>query len=239
MDNPIRLQKYLAERGICSRRQGEEMIRAGRVSVNGKTAQIGCSVSETDKVCIDGKPLRADLRKPTYLILYKPRGVVTTLSDERGRRCLKDFLGGVSARVFPVGRLDKDSEGMVLLTDDGELANRLTAPKNHIPKTYRVTVDGLFSDEIIREMTAGMTLDEGENLLPVKIELRERDENRSVVHITLYEGKNRQIRRMCEQVGLNVRLLKRESIGDLRLGDIHPGKIRFLSEEEIRYIKSL
>lgn len=239
MDKTIRLQKYLADRGVASRRASEQLIRDGRVSINGRVAELGESVRPGDKVSLDGKPVRSEIRRPTYFILYKPRGVVTTLSDELGRKCVRDLISSVSARVFPVGRLDKDSEGMLLFTDDGELANRLTSAAAHVPKTYRVTVRGNCSAEILQRMKEGMSLSSGEELLPCDISVRERDEDRTVLHITLYEGKNRQIRRMFEEFGLSVTLLKRESIGDLRLGDIKTGEIRYLTEDEITYLKSL
>lgn len=239
MEKPIRLQKYLADKGLCSRRQGEVLIRDGRVTVNGKPASIGQTVVGNEKIAVDGKPLRSTRRKPSYLILYKPRGFVTTLSDELGRRCVKDLIPNISARVYPVGRLDKDSEGMLVLTDDGELANRLTSPSAHIPKTYRVTVNGELTTAMIETMSQGMSLDEGEQLQPAEVKVREQSETRSVFHITIYEGKNRQIRRMCEQLGLEVTLLKRESIGQLRLGNIKPGQTRFLTDDEINYLKTL
>lgn len=239
MEKPIRLQKFLADQGLCSRRQGEALIEAGRVSVNGKSAYLGQTVTGEEKITVDGKPVRTTQRRPTYLILYKPRGYVTTLSDELGRKCVKDLIPNISARVYPVGRLDKDSEGMLLLTDDGELAHRLAFPSAHIPKTYRVTVNGELTDEQIRQMSEGMALEDGEQLQPAEIQVREKTETRSVFHITIYEGKNRQIRRMCEQLGLQVKLLKRESIAQLRLGNIKPGQTRFLTDEEVQYIKSL
>ena len=239
MEKPIRLQKFLADQGVCSRRHGEALIVDGRVSVNGKVAYLGQTVTGDEKIAVDGKPVRSTHRRSTYLILYKPRGYVTTLSDEMGRKCVKDLIPNISARVYPVGRLDKDSEGMLLLTDDGELAHRLSSPSAHIPKTYRVTVNGELTDDQIKEMSEGMALDDGEQLQPAEIQIREKSETRSVFHITIYEGKNRQIRRMCEQLGLQVKLLKRESIAQLRLGNIKPGQTRFLSDEEVQYIKSL
>lgn len=239
MDKPMRLQKYLAEQGLCSRRQGESWIEAGRITVNGKKAILGQTVTGEEKIAVDGKPVRAQNRKSSYLILYKPRGYVTTLNDELGRKCVKDLIPKISSRVYPVGRLDKDSEGMLLLTDDGELANRLASPATHVPKTYRVTVNGELTSKHIETMSQGMALDDGEQLQPAEIKVREQSETRSVFHITIYEGKNRQIRRMCEQLGLIVKLLKRESIGNLRLGNIKPGQTRFLTDDEINYIKSL
>lgn len=239
MDKPIRLQKYLAEQGLCSRRQGESWIEAGRITVNGKKAVLGQTVTGEEKIELDGKPVRNQNRKSSYLLLYKPRGYVTTLNDELGRKCVKDLIPNISARVYPVGRLDKDSEGMLLLTDDGELANRLASPATHVPKTYRVTVSGELTAQHIDTMSQGMALNDGEQLQPAEIKVREQSETRSVFHITIYEGKNRQIRRMCEQLGLTVKLLKRESIGNLRLGNIKPGQTRFLTDDEINYIKSL
>ncbi len=237
-NNKIRLQKYLADAGVCSRRAGEQLIEAGRVQVNGKEAFIGQSVNPfKDKVTVDKKPVRYQNKKHTYIMMYKPRGYITTMSDDMGRKCVKDLLKGINKRVFPVGRLDKDSEGMLLFTDDGELSNTITGPQWHIPKTYRVTLNGKLEKSMVENMKKGMTLSDGQQLLPADVSLKTEDEARTVLEITIYEGKNRQIRRMCEEFGLDVKLLKREKIGELRLRHLKPGQIRFLEEDEIQYLK--
>ena len=239
-ENAVRLQKYLADQGVCSRRRAEELIAAGRVQVNGARAELGQAVDPAqDRVALDGRAVRARLRRHTYIMLYKPRGVVTTMRDELGRRCVQDLLHGRGGRVFPVGRLDRDSEGMLLMTDDGALANALTSPKSKVPKTYRVTVDGELAPDALAEMEAGMTLGDGLELLPAQVHIKSAQPGRSVLLITLCEGKNRQIRRMCEQFGLQVKLLKRERIGDLRFGKLKSGEYRFLEEDEIRYLKQM
>lgn len=240
MDNLIRLHKYLADCGCCSRRQAEKLIEQGKVTVNGITAVIGQAIiPDVDKISVDKKPVHSCEKKHTYIMMYKPRGYVTTMSDELDRKCVKDLLKEVNSRVFPIGRLDRDSEGMLLFTDDGDLANKISSPKTHVPKTYRVTVNGMLSDEALSEMVNGMTIDSKTELLPAGVFIKSSDEERTVLSITIYEGKNRQIRRMCEQLGLTVKLLKRENIGQLRLGKIKPGEIRFLDDDEIRYLKSL
>lgn len=236
----MRLQKFLADAGMCSRRRAEEWIAAGRVLVNGETAFLGQTVDpDADKVVLDGKAVRKKSRNYTYIMLYKPRGVVTTMSDERGRRCVRDLLHGINCRVFPVGRLDRDSEGMLLLTDDGELANALMSPKNRIPKTYRVTIDGMLPPDALAQMEAGMALDGGTQLLGAQVRVKSASPERSVLGITLFEGKNRQIRKMCEQFGLHVKLLKRERIAELRFGNLSSGEYRLLDEDEIRYLRRL
>ncbi len=237
-NNKIRLQKYLADAGVCSRRAGEELINSGRVAVNGKEAYIGQTVNPLkDKITVDKKPVRYQVKKNTYIMMYKPRGYITTMSDDMGRKCVSDLLKGINKRVFPVGRLDKDSEGMLLFTDDGELANTITGPQWHIPKTYRVTVNGKLAKQMIDNMRSGMTLSDGQQLLPADVSVKSEEDNRTVLSITIYEGKNRQIRRMCEEFGLEVKLLKREKIGELRLKNLRAGQIRFLEDEEIEYLK--
>ncbi len=236
----IRLQKYLSDAGVCSRRQGENYINDGRVTVNGKIAVIGDTVNPLkDKVTLDKKPVRYQSQKHTYIMMYKPRGYITTMDDELDRRCVKDLLKGVNRRVFPIGRLDKDSEGMLLFTDDGDMSNVLTDSKRHIPKVYRVTVNGKVDKNKIEIMQKGMTLSDGVQLLPAEVSVKTEEDTRTVLSVTIYEGKNRQIRRMCEEFGLEVKLLKREKIGELRLGNLKPGGIRFLEDSEIKYLKDI
>ena len=238
MDQQVRLQKYIADAGVCSRRAAEKLIEEGRVTVNGKPTHLGQKVTGNEKICVDGKSIK--LRRETvYLMLYKPRGYVTTSSDEMGRKCVIDLLGSVSQRVYPIGRLDKDSEGLLLLTNDGELANRLMHPRHHIGKTYRTIVSGNVTRDQIVSLTNGVVLDDGYKTRTADVEVLRAKEDRTVLSITIYEGKNRQIRRMCEAVGLQVLRLKRERIGTLSIGTLRAGQYRKLSDKEIDYLKTL
>ena len=203
MDQQIRLQKYIADAGVCSRRAAEKMIEEGRVTVNGKPTHLGQKVVGNEKICVDGEPIR-NRRETVYLMLYKPRGYVTTAADEMGRKCVIDLVSSVSQRVYPIGRLDKDSEGLLLLTNDGALANRLMHPRNHIGKTYRTIVSGNVTREQIVALSDGVTLDDGYKTAKADVEVLRTKDDRTVLSITIYEGKNRQIRRMCEAVGLQV-----------------------------------
>ena len=238
MDQQVRLQKYIADAGVCSRRAAEKLIEEGRVTVNGKPTHLGQKVTGNEKICVDGEPIK--LRRETvYLMLYKPRGYVTTSSDEMGRKCVIDLLRSVSQRVYPIGRLDKDSEGLLLLTNDGELANRLMHPRHHIGKTYRTIVSGNVTRDQIVSLTNGVVLDDGYKTRTADVEVLRAKEDRTVLSITIYEGKNRQIRRMCEAVGLQVLRLKRERIGTLSIGTLRAGQYRKLSDKEINYLKTL
>lgn len=236
----MRLQKYIAECGICSRRSAEQLIKAGRVTVNGITAQIGDSVIPSkDSVRIDNKRIYIKSGTKMYYMLYKPRGFITTLSDEMDRRCIRDLIKSIPERVYPVGRLDRNSEGLLLLTNDGELSNKLTQPSSHIPKVYRVTVSGNVSAQAIEKIRNGMELDDGYVTAAAEVDVKSVRDDRTILTITLFEGKNRQIRRMCEVLELPVLLLKRESIGDVKIGRMRPGQIRELTAEEIAYLNSL
>lgn len=229
-----RLQKILSARGVCSRRTAEEYLKAGRVAVNGVTAALGDRADpEHDTVTLDGKPLEAAGRR-TYLMLNKPRGYVTTLSDEKGRRTVAGLVADCGARVWPVGRLDLDSEGLLLLTDDGDLTNKLIHPRHEVEKEYLVWVQGDVTPEAIKRLSAPMTLD-GQRLRPARVERK----GEQSLSITIHEGKNRQVRRMCASVGLTVTRLKRIREGFLRLDDLPLGKWRTLTEEEVRRLKEL
>ncbi len=231
-DNEVRLQKYLSECGVASRRKAEELILAHKVKVNGRYAELGDKIRPgKDTVTVSGKKVIKNKRN-TYIMLNKPRGYVTTLSDEKGRKCVADLVKNVGTRVFPVGRLDRDSEGLLILTDDGEFANKLTHPKNHIPKTYRVTVRPSVNDGQIAALTEGIILD-GRRTMPSEIRVITREEGRVVLQIIIYEGRNRQIRRMCEAVGLEVARLKRTQIGSVKLGMLKNGDWRNLTDEEV------
>ncbi len=226
-----RLQKILSAAGICSRRRAETYITEGRVTVNGVPAALGARAdTERDTIALDGKPV---LRKKTQtlLMLYKPRGIVSTLSDEQGRRSVADLVRGCGSRVWPIGRLDMDSEGLLLLTDDGELTNALTHPRNEVEKEYLVWVKG-FSMQALEDLGKPMELD-GQMLRPAKVRLLSQQENGARLSMVIHEGKNRQIRRMCNLCGLSVLRLKRIREGELVLDSaLLPGKWRPLSEAE-------
>lgn len=231
-DDRIRLQKYLSMCAVASRRKAEELIAHGKVKVNGKVAQVGDKVSpKHDTVTVGGKKISAQKQKH-YIMLHKPRGFITTMEDEMGRKCVAELVRDVGARVYPVGRLDKDSEGLLLMTDDGEFANRMTHPSKHIPKTYRVTVRPDVTDDMLTAFTTGIEID-GRMTAPSDAHIIEKQDNRVVMEIVLYEGRNRQIRKMCEALGLEVARLKRTSVGSLKLGMLHPGKWRELTEDEV------
>lgn len=237
--NKIRLQKYISSLGVASRRKAEALISAGKVLVNGRPAKLGDSIQPArDLVTVDGEKLaqRRGGQTHRYIMLNKPRGYVTTLSDDRDRRCVADLVAGVGTRVYPVGRLDKDSEGLLLLTDDGDFANHLMHPRYHIPKVYRATVRPDFTEEQAVALLEGLVLD-GDKLAPVQTRVITKEPNRAVIELVLHEGKNRQIRRMCEQLGLEVARLRRVAVGPLRLGMLEPGKWRDLKKDELEALR--
>lgn len=233
----IRIQKYFTDCGIMSRRAAETAVAAGRVTVNGVTALTGQKINpEADTVTLDGKQVTVpENRQKTYIMLNKPRGYVTTASDEKGRPCVTELVAGCGVRVYPVGRLDMDSEGLLLLTDDGELTYRLTHPKHEIPKLYHVSLRGAVTDAALERLSAVRELD-GYSLAPVTIGLLSRNEDTTIIEMTLREGRNRQIRRMCEAAGLTITRLRRVALGALRLGDIASGKWCYLSRRQIDYL---
>ena len=236
---PIKLQKYFTDCGVLSRRAAEEEIRQGRVRVNGEIATLGMRIDpEKDQVEYRGRVLRVPNREHICLLLNKPRGYLTTLQDDRGRKTVADLVASVGRRVYPVGRLDMDSDGLLLLTDDGELANRLTHPRHEIPKIYHVWVKGRVSDELLSRLRAPMILD-GYEILPVKTQRLEYDGERdeTVLSMRLYEGRNRQIRKMCELCRLTVTRLCRVAIGEIPLGDLPAGHFRALSQKELAYLR--
>ncbi len=233
MPEKIRLQKILAASGVASRRKAEEMIAAGRVTVNGRVAHLGDSaLPGKDKVLLDGQPL-GHSEKKLYLALHKPRGFVTTLHDERGRKCVAQLVEDVGERVYPVGRLDKDSEGLLLLTNDGDFANQVAHPKRHVAKTYRVTVRPSVTEDQLNQLSTGIVI-EGRRTAPAKVRVLQQELGRVVLEIVLYEGRNREIRKMCEALGLEVARLKRIAVGPVRLGMLPQGKYRELTKEELR-----
>ncbi len=231
-DAKIRLQKYMADNGIASRRKSEELIAAGKVRVNGKTAAIGDKVDpKYDKVTVSGKRV-VKVKKNVYIMLHKPRGFITTMHDEMDRKCVAQLIEDVPERVYPVGRLDRESEGLLLLTNDGEFANALTHPSKHVPKTYRVTVRPDVTKEQLAAFENGIEID-GRATLPAEVRVLDKQEGRVVLEVVIYEGRNRQIRKMCEALGLEVARLKRTKIGSLKLGMLKQGEYRYLSDDEI------
>ena len=230
-----RLQKLLSTAGVCSRRAAEGYITAGRVTVNGAPAQLGQRADpDRDEICVDGKPL-ASRAEPVCLLLNKPRGYVTTLSDEQGRRTVADLVADCGVRVYPVGRLDMDSEGLLLLTNDGTLAQRLMHPSHEVSKTYHVSVYGPVAGAA--ERLAALTDLEGEAIRSAQVEVLRRTKQTAELAVTIHEGKNRQIRRMCAACGLTVKRLRRVREHSLELGDLPPGRWRFLTPEEVAALK--
>ena len=233
---PIRLQKFIADSGIMSRKAADEEIKRGNISVNGHIALPGTKVDvKRDIVTYRGKRIIYQRREFTYIMMNKPRGYLSATSDDRGRKCVTDLLTGVEARVYPVGRLDLISEGMLLLTDDGELKNRLTHPRHEIGKVYRVKVAGKVSEKQLEILSSPLEID-GYEILPVTVAVTGEDESGTVLKMTLFEGRNRQIRKMCEQAGLTVKRLSRVSIGNLKLDGLPVGKWRHLEKEEVDYL---
>lgn len=235
----MRIHKLLSENGICSRRGAEKLVAQGRVEINGHKATVGQDASAADVIHIDGERIAILKRQPKYyLALNKPRGYVTTMDDELDRKCITELVKDFPVRVYPVGRLDKDSEGLLILTNDGNFANYIMHPKNHIPKTYRVTARPKVTEEQLVKLISGVTLDDGYVTAPASVAVDGEEEGRSVLRITIIEGKNRQVRRMCEAVGLEVARLKRVSVGPVKLGMLQPGKWRELTALEVGAIRN-
>lgn len=230
-----RLQKLIARAGICSRRTAETLLTAGRVTVNGVAAQLGDKAdAETDVIAIDGTAI-AFAEPSVYLMLNKPRGYVTTLRDELGRATAAELVADCGTRVFPVGRLDKESEGLLLFTNDGALMQAMTHPSHQVDKTYEVTVTGQLEGAADR-LSAVTELD-GEPIVPAQVEIMERRQGQALLRVTIHQGKNRQIRRMCAQVGMQVTRLRRVSEDALTLGDLKPGQWRYLTDAEVAALK--
>ncbi len=230
-----RLQKILSARGVASRRKAEEMILAGRVSCNGQICNLGDSADpDTDCILVDGKPLPSR-EGFVYILLHKPRGYVTTLSDEKGRKNAAQLVADCGVRVYPVGRLDMDSEGLLLFTNDGEFANLLMHPKHEINKTYRVTVTG-YTEEGLQRLKQPVTLD-GYTICPPQVLLQRQPGDKAQLLVTIHEGRNRQVRRMCAMAGMNVERLVRVAEGSLELGELPSGRWRYLTEAEVVALK--
>ncbi len=235
----IRIQKIIAEAGIASRRKAEELITRGAVTINGRRAQLGEKADPCrDKITVAGRTIV--VRKNTkkyYIMLHKPRGFITTMSDEGGRKCVAELIDEIPARLFPVGRLDRDSEGLLFMTNDGDFANMISHPSTHFAKTYRVTVHPAITEDQLTSLTTGVIV-EGRKSMPAAIRVITAEKERTVLEIVLEEGRNRQIRKMCEAVGLEVARLKRTAIGPVKLGMLQPGKWRELKPDEMRAIRN-
>ncbi len=234
----MRINKYLAEKGVASRRHADEMISAGRVKINGAVATLGASVSPLDKVSVDDILLSNEETTFEYYIMNKPKGVVCTVSDDRGRKTVMDLLPDGVGRIFPIGRLDYETEGLLLLTNDGDLAFRLTHPTSEVPKTYMARIEGTMTEKDLNRIRSGIELD-GVMTKKCKAHIVETNKAYTKVHITITEGKNRQVRRMFEAIGRNVEFLKRVSIGSLKISGLDRGQVRKLKDTEIEYLKGL
>ena len=234
----MRINKFLADKGIASRRHADEMISAGRVTINGAVATLGASVEEGDEVALDGVIVESGEKKNEYYLMNKPKGVVCTVSDDRGRKTVMEFLPEGAGRVFPVGRLDYETEGLLILTNDGDLAFRLTHPSTEIPKTYMAKIEGTLTEKDLNPIRSGVELD-GILTKKCKAHIVETNKAYTKVHITITDGKNRQVRRMFEAIGRNVQLLRRVGIGQLKLTGLDRGQVRSLTEQEIFYLQTL
>jgi len=232
----IRLQKYLAMCSVASRRSAEKMITDGRVSVNGVVVtELGTKITDGDNVCVDGKKVRGDSKK-IYIMLNKPKGYVTTARDDRGRRTVMDLVSDIPQRIYPVGRLDYDTEGLIFMTNDGDLTYSLTHPKYEKNKVYEVLVSGIMLHGAADKLAKGVYI-EGKKTYPAEVEVTEHRRNSSVVRISIHEGRNRQIRKMCDAVGHPVLSLKRVAMDGIELGNLPEGRWRHLTSTEIKMLK--
>ena len=232
----MRINKFLAEKGIASRRHADEMIASGRVKINGVVATLGANVEETDEVVLDGAIITHTEKTEEFYIMNKPKGVICSVSDDRGRKTVMQLLPETAGRVFPVGRLDYETEGLLILTNDGETAYRLTHPTSEVPKTYLARIEGTMMEKDLNRIRSGIELD-GVMTKKCKAHIVETNKAYTKVHITITEGRNRQVRRMFEAIGRNIEFLKRISIGKLKLTGLDRGQVRALSPEEIAYLK--
>lgn len=235
-DNKERIQKILSDLGFTSRRKAEKLIEDGRVTLNDRKAKLGDKALKIqDIIKVDGKEIKKDDKNKYYIMLYKPRGFLSSVVDDRGRKCVTDLVKDIKTRLYPVGRLDKDSEGLLLMTNDGEFANAVMHPKNHIEKRYRVTVKPRVTEEQLVKLSTCNEID-GKSITPALVEVIKHTDDRSVLEIILKEGKNRQIRKMCEKANLKVSKLKRVAIGSIKLGMLQVGKYRDLTKSEINVL---
>lgn len=234
----IRIQKALSEAGFSSRRKAEELVKEGRVRVDGRPAEIGMKVGPKQIITVDGKRINSGVKtKKYYIALHKPRGYVTTMDDELGRKNVSMLVEDIDARLYPVGRLDMSSEGLLIMTNDGEFANLLMHPSHNIKKIYRVTIDGDINDEQLTALCEGVEID-GRKTAPTVTKVVLKEEKRTVLQMTLSEGRNRQIRKMFEIFGIGVKRLRRIQVGAVRLGVLRPGEHRPLTKLEIETLKS-
>lgn len=234
----MRINKFLAECGLASRRASEKLIQDGLVKINGVRAELGSDVDlQADTVTVSGRKVSLP-RKHTYIVFHKPKGCVTTASDDKGRKTIFDFVRLENVRLFPVGRLDYDTEGLLLLTNDGEICNKLMHPSNHIGKTYVAKVEGELTQDDVKALLDGVELDDGEAEAS-RVRVLEVKDGLSKVEITIFEGRNRQIKRMFESIGKNVVFLKRTKVGEIRLGGLPRGDYRYLNEREMKYLREL
>ncbi len=232
-----RIHKFIADAGLMSRRAAEEAIKRGEIKVNGERAEIGMKIDpERDTIEYKGRIVKLGKPHNDYIMLNKPVGYVTTMSDEMGRPCIKDLLEGLDSRVYPVGRLDLESEGLLLCTNDGELALRLTHPRHSIPKYYNVTVKGDITPKQKKILSSALDID-GYKIQPVNVKIVSMNEEKTVLNMELYEGRNRQIRKMCEIAELEVIKLKRIAIGAITLGNLKLGSWRRLTKQQVEYLK--
>lgn len=232
----MRINKFLAASGVASRRECDKLVQSGNVTVNGNVATVGMEVDDADEVLINGK--RVAVKKKVYYILNKPKGYICSVSDDKGRKTVLDLMPSDVGRIYPVGRLDYDSEGLLILTTDGELAQHLTHPSNSVPKTYLVKIEGTLTEAALNPIRSGIEID-GIMTKKCKAHIVETNKNYTKVHITLTEGKNREIRKMFEAIGKEVTLLKRIKIGELNLSGLDRGKYRKLNKQEVAYLMNL
>lgn len=233
----MRINKYLAQCGVASRRDCDKLVAEGRVTVNGRPADVGADVEEGDVIKVDGKVVT--VKKNEYYILHKPKGYLCTVSDDKGRKTVMDILGSGVGRVYPVGRLDYDSEGLLILTTDGELAQHLTHPSNEVPKTYVVKVEGRLTEADLNPIRSGIEIEGGYVTKKCRAHIIETNRDFTRVEITLREGKNREIRKMFAAIGKEVTLLKRTKVGELSLRGLDRGAFRKLTPAEVAYLKSI
>ena len=234
----MRINKYIANAGIASRRKADELIKAGKVQVNGKVmSQPGYDVADSDEVLVEGRSVQSAENK-VYYAMNKPLGVITSVNDDRGRMTVVDIMSDVEERVFPVGRLDYNTSGLLLLTNDGDFANRIMHPGRRVDKTYRVRVAGNISKMKISVLRAGVRLGKFKTA-PARVDVITWNRHSMILEVTIHEGKNRQIRRMFEAVGYPVQELERISIGNMKLGHLKPGQYRKLSRRELEYFSNL
>ncbi len=234
-----RLQKVIAHAGVASRRKAEELIKEGKVKVNGKVVtELGVKVTGSDQIEVNG--LKVEREEPVYFLLYKPRGVISAVQDDKGRKVVTDFFKNIPQRIYPIGRLDYDTSGLLLLTNDGEFANKLMHPKYEIDKTYVAKVKGIPPKELLRKLERGIRLEEGKTA-PAKAKLLSLDKKKqtSIIQLTIHEGRNRQVRRMFEAIGHEVIKLKREEYAFLNLRGLHTGDARELTPHEVKRLRAL